>query len=42
MEWSGTFTPVNVSDSVAVALFHGIYSDGLKALQETARGLRFP
>jgi len=35
VEWSGTFTPVNVSDSEAVALFHGIYSDGLKALQET-------
>lgn len=35
VEWSGTFTPVNVSDSEAVALFHSIYSDGLKALQET-------
>ena len=35
VEWSGTFTPVGVSDSEAVALFRGIYSDGLKALQET-------
>lgn len=35
VEWSGTFTPVGVTDSDAIALFHGIYTDGLKALQET-------
>ncbi|MBH0349699.1 SRPBCC family protein [Bacillus cereus] len=34
VEWSGTFTPVEVSDEEAINLFHGIYSDGLKALQQ--------
>jgi hypothetical protein len=32
VEWSGTFTPNGVSDEEAIALFHGIYSDGLAAL----------
>ncbi|MGQ0420514.1 hypothetical protein ACT4US_15990, partial [Bacillus sp. HC-Mk] len=30
----GTFTPVEVSDEEAINLFHGIYSDGLRALQQ--------
>ncbi|MFG2586666.1 SRPBCC family protein [Streptomyces sp. NPDC048438] len=35
VEWSGTFTPVGIGDDEAVALFHGIYSDGLAALRRT-------
>ncbi|MFI6339463.1 SRPBCC family protein [Streptomyces sp. NPDC050535] len=35
VEWSGTFTPAGVSEEEAVALFHGIYSDGLTALHRT-------
>ncbi|MEU6264534.1 SRPBCC family protein [Saccharopolyspora shandongensis] len=35
VEWSGTFTPVGTSDEVAIALFHGIYADGLAALTKT-------
>ena len=34
VEWSGSFTPVDVSDQEAIELFHGIYKDGLKALQQ--------
>jgi hypothetical protein len=33
--WSGTFTPDGVSEEEAVALFHGIYADGLAALRDT-------
>lgn len=33
VEWTGRFTPVNVSDSEAEALFAGIYRDGLQALK---------
>ncbi|WP_316502185.1 SRPBCC family protein [Klebsiella aerogenes] len=33
VEWSGNFTPVNVSDADAEALFSGIYRDGLQALK---------
>ncbi|EIV2082244.1 TPA: SRPBCC family protein [Klebsiella aerogenes] len=33
VEWSGSFTPVNVSDADAEALFSGIYRDGLQALK---------
>ncbi|RKR54356.1 polyketide cyclase/dehydrase/lipid transport protein [Yokenella regensburgei] len=33
VEWSGEFTPVNVSDEEAEALFAGIYRDGLAALK---------
>ncbi|HDZ3143215.1 TPA: SRPBCC family protein [Klebsiella pneumoniae] len=33
VEWSGSFTPVNVSDADAEALFSGIYRDGLLALK---------
>ncbi len=36
VEWSGTFTPVNVSDQEAIDLFHGIYKDGLEALQKAS------
>ncbi|MGW7260853.1 SRPBCC family protein [Streptomyces sp. NPDC054834] len=35
VEWSGTFTPDGVTDGEAIALFHGIYRDGLAALAET-------
>ncbi|WP_262698820.1 MULTISPECIES: SRPBCC family protein [Streptomyces] len=35
VEWSGEFTPTGVSDDEAVALFHGIYADGLAALRNT-------
>lgn len=34
VEWSGSFTPVGVSDEEAINLFHGIYADGLKALKQ--------
>lgn len=33
VEWTGRFTPVNVSDEEAVKLFTGIYQDGLEALK---------
>ncbi|MFD8801393.1 SRPBCC family protein [Streptomyces atroolivaceus] len=35
VEWSGTFTPDRIGDDEAIALFHGIYSDGLEALRRT-------
>ncbi|MFD6281843.1 SRPBCC family protein [Streptomyces sp. NPDC060209] len=35
VEWSGTFTPDGIRDDEAVALFHGIYTDGLAALRQT-------
>ncbi|MET8954207.1 SRPBCC family protein [Streptomyces sp. NPDC004393] len=38
VEWSGTFTPVGVTDEEAVSLFHGIYTDGLAALRQTLVG----
>jgi hypothetical protein len=34
VEWSGSFTPVGVSDQEATQLFQGIYEDGLKALAQ--------
>jgi hypothetical protein len=34
-EWSGAFTPAGVGDEEAVALFHGIDSEGLGALLRT-------
>jgi len=34
VEWSGTFTPVGVSDQEAIDLFQGIYKDGLEALHQ--------
>ncbi|PZR08501.1 MAG: hypothetical protein DI539_22700 [Flavobacterium psychrophilum] len=33
IEWSGKFTPVNVSDAEATALFQGIYEEGLNSLK---------
>jgi hypothetical protein len=36
VEWSGSFTPVGVSDEEIVQLFHGIYAEGLQALKKTA------
>ncbi|MGW3666500.1 SRPBCC family protein [Streptomyces sp. NPDC005141] len=35
VEWSGTFTPDGIGDQDAVALFHGIYTQGLAALNQT-------
>ncbi|MFF2996910.1 SRPBCC family protein [Streptomyces sp. NPDC057950] len=35
VRWSGSFTPDGISDNEAVALFHGIYADGLAALKRT-------
>ncbi|MFJ9713849.1 SRPBCC family protein [Streptomyces sp. NPDC101234] len=40
VEWSGSFTPVGVSDADAEELFHGIYTDGLAALLKTTQGWR--
>ncbi|EOI1371105.1 SRPBCC family protein [Serratia marcescens] len=34
VEWAGSFTPVNISDDEAVALFSGIYQGGLDALSD--------
>ncbi len=34
VEWYGSFTPVGASDQEAIDLFHGIYKDGLEALQK--------
>ncbi|OAB47346.1 SRPBCC family protein [Paenibacillus antarcticus] len=34
VEWSGSFTPVGVSDEEVINLFHGIYKDGLAALRQ--------
>ncbi|OAB34819.1 hypothetical protein PMSD_13715 [Paenibacillus macquariensis subsp. defensor] len=34
VEWSGSFTPVGVSDEEVTSLFHGIYKDGLTALRQ--------
>lgn len=34
VEWSGSFTPVGVSDQEVINLFHGIYKDGLEALKK--------
>lgn len=33
--WSGQFSPVGVGEDEITALFHGIYTDGLAALQQT-------
>ncbi|MEU6807538.1 SRPBCC family protein [Streptomyces sp. NPDC046831] len=35
VEWSGTFTPAGASEEEAIALFHGVYTEGLAALRET-------
>ncbi|MGW1723360.1 SRPBCC family protein [Streptomyces sp. NPDC002306] len=35
VEWSGIFTPAGASEDEAVALFHGIYTEGLAALKDT-------
>ncbi|MFD4704148.1 SRPBCC family protein [Gottfriedia sp. NPDC058432] len=34
VEWSGSFTPVDVTDEEVINLFHGIYKDGLEALRQ--------
>lgn len=38
VEWSGSFTPDGIGDDEAIALFHGIYTDGLAALARTLAG----
>ena len=38
VEWSGTFTPVGVTDAEISALFQRIYEDGLKALSDRYAG----
>ncbi|MFG2895850.1 SRPBCC family protein [Streptomyces zaomyceticus] len=38
VEWSGTFTPDGIGEDEAVALFQGIYRDGLAALHRTLAG----
>lgn len=35
VEWSGSFTPVGVSEKEAIDLFYGIFKDGLDALNES-------
>ncbi|MGW7630727.1 SRPBCC family protein [Streptomyces griseoincarnatus] len=35
VEWSGTFTLAGSSEQEAIALFHGIYTEGLAALRKT-------
>jgi hypothetical protein len=35
VEWTGSFTPVGVSEADVEELFHGIYADGLAALRKT-------
>jgi len=35
VEWSGSFTPVGVSEAEVTQLFQGIYADGFKALKQT-------
>jgi uncharacterized protein YndB with AHSA1/START domain len=37
VEWSGTFTPAGTSEEEAIALFHGIYTEGLVALKKTLK-----
>ncbi|WP_129689053.1 SRPBCC family protein [Gottfriedia acidiceleris] len=34
VEWSGSFTPVEVTDEDVINLFNGIYKDGLEALRK--------
>lgn len=35
VQWSGSFTPVGVSDNEVTELFHGIYVEGLAALKQS-------
>jgi Polyketide cyclase / dehydrase and lipid transport len=35
VQWSGSFTPVGVSDNEVTDLFHGIYVEGLAALNQS-------
>lgn len=35
VEWTGSFTPAGASEEEVIALFHGIYTDGLAALKKT-------
>ncbi|MEU8849717.1 SRPBCC family protein [Streptomyces sp. NPDC048564] len=37
VQWSGTFTPAGTSEQEAIALFHGIYTEGLAALKKTLK-----
>ncbi|MGW4380737.1 SRPBCC family protein [Kitasatospora sp. NPDC004531] len=38
VQWSGRFNPVNATEQEVVDLFHGIYADGLDALDKTLAG----
>jgi hypothetical protein len=38
VDWSGSFTSDGVSDDEVIKLFHGIYHDGLTALQRHFSG----
>jgi hypothetical protein len=38
VQWSGRFTPDGVSDDEAVALFTGIFGEGLGSLRATLAG----
>ncbi|WP_152223339.1 SRPBCC family protein [Pseudomonas sp. SCB32] len=38
VEWFGSFTPEGISDADAIALFTGIYVDGLAALKQHLEG----
>lgn len=35
VQWSGSFTPVGVSENEVTELFHGIYVEGLAALKQS-------
>ncbi|MYM29796.1 2,5-didehydrogluconate reductase DkgB [Duganella sp. CY15W] len=39
VEWSGSFTPVGVTEQEIAQHFHGIYTDGLRALKEKMVGI---
>ncbi|MFZ6049952.1 SRPBCC family protein [Pseudomonas sp. CR3202] len=38
VEWFGSFTPENISEAEAQAMFEGIYKDGLAALKQAMEG----
>jgi len=38
VEWSGTFTPVGLSDAEVTAVFQKVYDDGLAALKQHFAG----
>jgi hypothetical protein len=42
VEWTATFTPVGASDEETRAIFHGIFSSGLRSLEARYAGKRQP